>query len=57
MDAEEKKKLTNVFAELDQDTDGMLNYSELISAFQKSGRSYERSKQIVDKVLKELNLN
>ena len=57
MNREEKRKLTSIFASLDEDNDGRLSYEELINSFMRSGRSKERSAQIVDKALQELDLD
>ena len=57
LEKEEKKKLSKIFSELDEDNDGILNYNELVKAFQKSGRSFERSSKLVTKILNELNLD
>ena len=53
---EEKQKLSMLFSELDKDNDGKLSKQELIQAFQHSGRSLDRSTALVDKILKELNM-
>jgi Ca2+-binding EF-hand superfamily protein len=42
MTKEENKKLSKIFCDLDEDKDGILNFSELISAFVKTGRTPER---------------
>ncbi len=53
---EEKQRLSVIFAELDKDHDGRLKFDELIQAFVQTGRSYERSYQLVDQVLDQLQL-
>lgn len=53
---EEKQKLSVLFSELDKDHDGKLSKEELIQAFQLSGRSLDRSRALVDKVLRELRM-
>ncbi len=57
MNKEEKRRLSKIFTELDEDHDGILSFEELIKAFVRSGRSYQRSKQHVNKILNELNLD
>lgn len=57
MSQEEKREIYNVFSELDEDNDGKLSKEELIRGFEKSGRTRERSESLVEKILKELNLN
>lgn len=56
MHREERSRLSMIFAELDKDHDGRLKFDELVQAFVKSGRTFERSYQLVYQVLDQLQL-
>lgn len=42
MTKEENRKLSQIFRDLDEDDDGVLNLNELIMAFIKTGRTADR---------------
>jgi Ca2+-binding EF-hand superfamily protein len=63
MTNDEKKRLSRIFSDLDEDNDGILNFEELIQAFIKTGRTparyipiNRRSFELTSKLLKELEL-
>lgn len=54
---EEQSKLTLIFKELDRDNDGRINKSELVDAFVRTGRSFERGQALVESILDQLQLD
>lgn len=54
---DEKHKLSLIFQELDTDRDGRLKFDDLVIAFQRSGRSFERARQLSDRIFKELQID
>lgn len=54
---EERHKLSLIFRELDRDNDGRLSHEELVEAFVKTGRSFDRALMLVEKILQELGLD
>lgn len=54
---EEKHKLSLIFQEIDTDCDGRLKFDDLVLAFQRSGRSFQRSRQLVDRIFGELQID
>ena len=57
MTKEEKKRISQIFTELDKDNDGKLSYEELVESFERSGRTRKRSENLVNQILQELHLS
>ena len=54
---EEQRHLTLVFKELDMDNDGRISRREMVSAFVRTGRSFERADSLVESILEQLQLD
>jgi calcium-dependent protein kinase len=53
---EEKQTLSKIFLDLDTDCDGRLSLTDLVIAFQNSGRSFARSYQLAERIFRELQI-